>query len=83
VIKGKYNGVEIEFDEEKLEDAFCRVSDKDAEVKKVTDERDDFKAKYEEAKRQYEEAFNSNKPKTPNGDELLDNLKNVVKEAFK
>lgn len=83
MIKGKYNGIEMEFDEEKLENEFCRISDKDSVVKKIEAERDDFKRQYEETKKQYEEAFNSNKPKTPNGEELLNNLKNVVKEAFK
>lgn len=83
MIKGKYNGIEMEFDEEKLESEFCRISEKDSAVKKIESERDDFKRQYEETKKQYEEAFNSNKPKTPNGEELLNNLKNVVKEAFK
>lgn len=83
MIKGKYNGVEMEFDESQIETSFCTIADKDNAVKKVEQERDSFKTKYEEAKKQYEEAFNGGNPKPPSGDELLDTLKNTVKELFK
>lgn len=82
-MKGKYKGGEIEFNEEKIEESFCSVADKDAEIKKISEERDSFKTQYEKVKKEYETAFNSNKPKTPSGDELLDRLKNDVKELFK
>ena len=81
---GKYNGAEVEFDENALENSFV-FSEAHTEVKtkyqEAEKERDSYKAKYEALDKLYRDTFSHGNP-APTQESPVEKIQNAFKEVF-